>query len=186
MGMVWKHIAFAFAISAWAVLPNAARAQADARAKDAFDFFKTFCVDTDGARDRAIAVIGDGNAMANKLPDSLVAQLQGQPGGIAWAVRSPSDAQLLLGYTASGICEIRIAEAEEPAVVARFADLIASFGSAVHGQSTPPQLRSEDGAARTFRTYEFDRSGKHALIALTTSDKKVGAQQHLITFGFVK
>ncbi|WP_156029097.1 hypothetical protein [Sphingobium sp. DC-2] len=161
-------------------------AQTDARAKDAFDFFKAFCVDTDGASARALSVIGNGNAMANKLPDAVVAQLQGQPGGVAWAVRSPSNAQLLLGYVPAGICEIRIAEADESSVVASFGDLTSSLQASAKGELSKPETRSQDEAHITYRTYRFDRAGKHALISLSSSDKKVGAQQHLIIFGFVQ
>jgi hypothetical protein len=163
-----------------------AHAQADMRANDAFDFFKAFCVDTDGTRDRALAVIGDGNALAQRLPDTLVSQLQGQPGGVAWAVRSPSNAQLLLGYTSLGMCEIRIAEADEKSVITKFDELTSSFESSGKGQYSKPEAQSQGGANVTFRTYRFERSGRHALIALSSADKRVGEQQHLITFGFVQ
>ena len=173
-------------VAASLFVATGAHAQTDARAKDAFDFFKAFCVDTDGASNRALAVIGNGNAMASKLPDALVTQLQRQPGGIAWAVRSPSNAQLLLGYVPLGICEVRIAEADESSVVASFGDLTSSLQASAKGELSKPETSSQDEAHITYRTYRFDRSGRHALIALSSSDKKIGAQQHLITFGFVQ
>jgi hypothetical protein len=163
-----------------------ARAQTDARAKDAFDFFKAFCVDTNGAKDRALAVIGNGNAMANKLPDEMVTRLQGQAGGVAWAVRSPSNAQLLLGYVPMGICEIRIVDADESSILSNFTALTSSLQASAKGELSQPKTRTQDDAHITYQTYRFDRAGKHALIALSSSDKKIGAQQHLITFGFVK
>jgi hypothetical protein len=182
-----RHL-FGSAISLAAALLAAtgAQAQTDARAKDAFDFFKAFCVDTDGASTRAVAVIGDGNAMANKLPDAVVAQLQGQPGGLAWAVRSPANAQLLLGYAPVGICEIRIAEADESSVVTNFTALTSSLQTSAKGELSKPETRTQGDAHITYRTYRFDRAGKRALISLSSADKKVGAQQHLITFGFVQ
>ena len=173
-------------IAATLFVATGAHAQSDARATDAFDFFKVFCIDTDGSSARALSVIGTGNAMANRLPDSAVAQLQGQAGGVAWAVRSPSNAQLLLGYVPVGICEIRIAEADEGSVLASFADLTSSLQASAKGELSKPEVRSQDKAHITYQTYRFDRAGKHALISLSSSDKKIGAQQHLITFGFVQ
>jgi hypothetical protein len=167
-------------------LPAEAMAEADMRANDAFQLFQAFCVDDNGSRDRALAVLGNGNQLANRLPDGLVARLQGNSGGVAWAIRSPNNAQLLLGYTASGVCEVRIAEAEEASVVHGYQGLTSSLDSAGKGEQTAPQTRLENDARLTFRSYKFDRSGKHALVAMTTSDKKVGEQQHLITFGFVQ
>ena len=179
-------LGFALAAVAACSAVGQAYAQEDSRAKDAFDFFKAFCVDTDGSSDRALAVIGNGNALANKLPDELVSRLQGQAGGIAWAVRSPSNAQLLLGYNPIGICEIRIAEADENAVVARFKGMAGALGAEEKNTYSNPEVRTQDGATITYRTFRFERQGKQALIALSSSDRRVAEQQHLITFGFVK
>jgi hypothetical protein len=159
----------------------------DPRATDAFQLFRSFCFDTSGNRDKALAVLGAGNAMVNRLPNELMQSIQKQAGGVGWAIRSPANAQLLLAYNARGMCEVRIAEADELSVVGQFsslANLIVPSNNP-RGTLSKPEKRVEDGATRTFRTFSFVRDGRKVLVALSTSDKRVGEQQHLITFGFV-
>ena len=83
--------------------------QADPRANDGVQVFSTFCVKTLGNRDRALAALGDGNAMAKRLSDDLVKKAQlGREGGVGWTIRSPRDAILVL-ITRRGVfaaCEL--------------------------------------------------------------------------------
>ena len=157
----------------------------DPRAREALQLFYSFCMNEAGDQTRALAVLGDGNAMAKRLTPETMNAIQGQVGGVGWAIRSPSNAQLLLDYNPTGFCEVRIAEADEASVVMQFhltKNLIAVDS---RGKLTAPEKRSENGATLTFQTFAYDLHGRKALIALTTSDKRVGEQQHLITFGFV-
>lgn len=163
---------------------RAAYAQADMRAGDAMQLFSSFCIQTDGDRSRALAVLGEGNALAKKLPDALVTTLQaGRVGGVAWAIASPNSAQLLLEYTSDGICGVRIADADEKSVQDAFATMIEQNSVGQKVTTSEPVITKEAGAQRTYHTYNFAVGGKKTLFAISTMDHRVGPQQHLLTFG---
>lgn len=161
----------------------------DLRADDAVQLFDAFCVQTLGSRDKALAVLANGNQMANRLPDELVKKAQGgQDGGVGWAIRSPRDAVLVLDYESRGICGVRIVDADEASVKSAFSAFAKSTASAAGAElsSQSPTVRDEGGARLTYQTYSYQITGRNALLALTTADKRSGAQQHFMTFGFVK
>lgn len=163
---------------------NNAYAQADVRAGDAMQLFSAFCLQTDGDRSRALVVLGEGNALAKKLPDTLVTALQaGRTGGVAWAIASPNHAQLLLEYTADGICGVRIADADEKSVQSAFAALVEQNSGGQKVDSSTSEVTHESGAQRTYRTYSLTFSGKKSLFAISTMDRRIGSEQHLMTFG---
>jgi hypothetical protein len=156
--------------------------QNDPRAKDAIDLFKSFCVSTQGVHDRAVAAIGSGNALANPLPANAAEALLHQPGAVAWAIRSPADAKLMLGYGGEGHCEIRINEADEASVLAQYEQLAASYPDSSSSDIFEPKVRNELGVKRTFRGFGIRNGTFLAAVGLTTSDKAGGEQQHLITY----
>jgi hypothetical protein len=158
----------------------------DQRAVEAFQLFDSFCVQALGSKDRALSVLANGNAFANRLPDAMVTSLQdGKQGGVGWAIRSPSGAVLMLDYTATNVCGIRIAEASEPAVSSQFEKLSANaaqrFGSQIVRKA--PTVTKEKKAKRTFYYASFVLGTSKYVMALSTHDKKIGETQHFITFG---
>lgn len=166
------------------------RAQAaDARASDAVQFFKAFCVGPTGMRERALAVLGNGNPMANRLSDEAVRAYQGgRAGGVGWAVRSPRDAKLMLDFEERGICGVRILEADEKSVREAFDQMVRGAASAEGVEPTPKPSETEtvSGVQTTFIAYELPIGGRTAVVALTTAERPVGEQQHFMTFGFLK
>jgi hypothetical protein len=161
----------------------------DPRAADAAQFFGAFCVSTAGTPDRALAVLANGNPLAARLPTDVVRQAQGgREGGIGWVVRSPSDAELMLDYDARGICGLRLREADETSVHDAFEAVIkgAASGAGAEITSKPAEVRQVDDVRTTYRAYSFPLGGRIAHLALTTAERPVGAQQHFMTFGFVK
>jgi hypothetical protein len=175
---IFKALLIATSLSGVGV---SAQAPSDRRAVEGVALFKSFCVQRNGARDGAVAVLGAGNALANRLPSATTDKLLGQTDTVGWAIRSPSGAQLMLGYGKSGHCEVRLVEADEGAVVAQFEQLT---GSLPNNDVTAlkPETRNEDGARRTFLGFRFGKSPALVTLALTTSDKRVGDQQHFLTF----
>ena len=160
-----------------AVLLLATVANADPRAAEATQLFSAFCVQTNGSRDRALAVLGNGNALANRLSSETTDKLLGQEGTVGWAISSPSGAGLMLGYSGQAHCEIRVQEADEASLAVQFENLQHGFSTALE-DIQKPESKNEQGTVRTFRAF---KNGK-AVIALSTNAKRVGDQQHLITF----
>jgi hypothetical protein len=176
-------IAFAFAA------PASQAQTSDPRAGDGVQFFAAFCVSTEGTRDRALSVLGNGNAMARRLPDGVVRQAQGgREGGVGWIVRSPNNAELMLDYEARGICGLRIREADEASVNEAFEGLVKGVAKAAGVELTtrPPEARVVDGARTTYKAYSVTMGARTAALILTSADRTVGGQQHFMTFGFVK
>ena len=174
-----------FAIAA----PSVQAQSPDLRAEDGVKFFATFCVSSGGTRDRALAVLGDGNALARRLPNDIVRQAQGgQAGGVGWMVRSPNDAELMLDYEARGICGLRIREADETSVRETFEAVMTQVANSAGAElvSEKPEVRQSDDARITYTAYSFPMGGRIAHLALSTADRPVGAQQHFMTFSFVK
>ncbi|QHL90311.1 hypothetical protein GVO57_05010 [Sphingomonas changnyeongensis] len=170
-----------FAVLAFA---SPASAESDARAVEAMRLFKAFCVVTEGSSAKANLVLGVTNPIAAKLPDAVVTGIYGVPGGLGWAIRSPSDGIFLLGYNPAGICEVRIAEAAEGSVVAAYEALVGELAG--NAEPTVGQSRKQGDATLTFRSAQLKSSGRTSAIALTSSDRRIGEHQHLITFAFVK
>lgn len=153
----------------------------DIRAEQAFQFFSSFCVTSNGNRDRAVATLGDGNALANRLPTQTTDALLGGTGTIGWAVRSPSNALLMLAYSGESHCEVRVQAADETTLITQF-DALATAFSASPSDAAKPQAKSENGVVRTFRAFRFKVGLSMATVAMTTSAKPVGEMQHFITF----
>ena len=181
--IVFGLISFAIAV------PSAQAQGPDPRAADGVQFFAAFCVASAGTRDRALTVLGNGNELARRLPDEVVQQAQGgSEGGVGWMVRSPNNAELMLDYTASGICGLRIREADETSVRDAFEAVMKGVakGAGAELASEVPEVRQVDGARTTYKAYSFPIGARTAHLALTTADRPVGAQQHFMTFGFVQ
>ncbi|GAA0862886.1 hypothetical protein GCM10009115_11330 [Sphingopyxis soli] len=157
----------------------------DARANESVALFKSFCVATAGDKARALSVLGEGNALARRLPEAVTTAMFGKSGGVAWALSSPSQAQLLLAYNPMGICEVRIAEADEAAMIEQFHALTTSLSTRSSSNSGQPEKRRQGNANLTYETFNYEVGGQKALLAITTSDQRVGEQQHVITFSFV-
>ena len=165
----------------------------DPRAGDAVELFRAFCLSTGGTPDRALAILGEGNALAKRLPDDIVRQAQGnREGGIGWAVRSPNDAEIMLDYDNRGICGVRIREADEASVQAAFAAIArdlamkTSEDDAGEFSSRNPEVRDVDGVRITYTAHSFPLGNRQAILALTTAEETVGEQQHFMTFAFVE
>lgn len=158
----------------------------DARASDSVALFSSFCVATGGVRDRALSVLGNGNALATRLPDDFVRRLQlGRDGGVAWAIRSPNDAQILLEYEARGICAVRIADAEKDAVKEAFGILAHQVAAGAEIMSKPDEVTNVAGVPRTYSAYSFVLNGRTVIFALSSMDRRVDEEQHLLTFGYL-
>jgi len=169
--------------------PSAQAQAPDPRAADAVQFFGAFCVSTAGTPTRALAVLADGNALATRLPADVVRQAQGnREGGIGWAVRSPRDAEFMLDYDARGICGLRLREADELSVRHAFEAVIkgAAKGAGAELTSEPASEEQVNGTRTTYKAYSFPLGGRTAYLAVTTAERPIGAQQHFMTFGFVK
>jgi hypothetical protein len=168
------------------LVASAAQAQSpDPRAKEAVQLFGAFCVATGGTPDRALAVLGEGNLMATRLPDNVVRSAQGgQEGGLGWAVRSPNDGALMLDYTAAGVCGVRISEAEETSVREAFNEFVAAVaaGSNAAVTSAPPEDRMVGNVRTTYAARSLLINGQTAHLALTTAERPVGENQHFMTF----
>nr|WP_144033738.1 hypothetical protein [Sphingomonas laterariae] len=176
-------------ISTIIAVPSAQAQSPDPRATDSVQFFATFCVGSAGTRDRALTVLGNGNELARRLPDDVVRQAQGGlDGGVGWTVRSPNNAELMLDYTASGICGLRIREADETSVRDAFEAVMKGVakGAGAELTSEKPEVRQVDGARTIYKAYSFPMGVRTAHFGLTTADRPVGAQQHFMTFGFVQ
>ncbi|MBC8049035.1 MAG: hypothetical protein H7X92_02675, partial [Chitinophagales bacterium] len=59
-----------------------AYAQADLKAKDAVDFYLSYCVKTVGSKTTAVTVLGEGNALSKKLSEETVEKMQRMKGGV--------------------------------------------------------------------------------------------------------
>jgi hypothetical protein len=164
-----------------AMLLTMAATATDQRATEAVQLFSSFCAQANGSRDRAIAVLGEGNALATKLPSDMTDQLLGKTGTVGWAIRSPSGAGLLLGYSGNGHCEIRVQEAEELVIVAEFEKLQQSLATDA-ADIQAAESKNERDTVRTFRAFKRHSASGKDIIALSTDTKRVGDQQHLITF----
>lgn len=178
------------AIGLVTVAASVAHAQSpDPRAAEAMQLFGAFCISTAGTPDRALAVLGNGNALATRLPDNIVRNAQGgQEGGVGWAVRSPSDAELMLDYNPQGICGLRIRQADEASVRDAFKALVDGVASGTGSELTsePSEIRTVNGVQTTYTAYSLPLGGRTAHLALTTTEQPIGEQQHFMTFGFVK
>ncbi len=162
---------------------------ADPRVQDAIMFYTTYCVLPKGSRNAALQSLGAGNALATRLPDAAVAKLQGgRPNGVAWAVRSPHNAQLLLEFDARGICAVRIADADEASVQRAFKAITAGIAQEAGAQllEGPTDTRTQNGARLTSKDYVIQQGGRKMHFGLTTANRRVGDQQHLMTFALVK
>lgn len=162
---------------------------ADARVQDAIAFYKIYCVLPKGSRNAALQVLGSGNALATRLPDAAVAKLQGgRSNGVAWAVRSPRNAQLLLEFDARGICAVRIANADEASVQRAFKALAAGIAQESGAQllEKPADTQNKNGARLTSKDYVIQLGSQKMHFGLTTANQRVGDQQHLMTFGLLK
>lgn len=181
---------FVLGLSSILILAEPVTAQTpDPRATDAVAFFASFCVSTGGSRDRALAVLGDGNALVNRLPDDVVQQAQGgREGEVGWMVRSPRDAQFMLEYNTLGLCGVRLKEADEDAVINAFESVMKRIvaGTGAELAASKPEKKVISGIDTTYRTYTFPFGGQNAHLALTTAKKPVGSVQHFMTFGVVK
>lgn len=157
----------------------------DPRAQDAVAIFMSFCVATLGSRDKALERLGAGNQLAVRLSDEKVKALQsGRAGGVAWAVSSPKGAQLLLEYEARGICGVRVAEAEERSMQSGLDLALRKMAQQLGAKlvESSPGVRTQQGVRRTFAHFVIESGAGKGLIALTTSDRRVGEQQHFMTF----
>jgi hypothetical protein len=94
----------------------------------------------------------------------------------------------MLDYDTRGTCGVRLKEAEEGAVRDAFEAVMIGVarGAGAELVSEPAQVRQVNGIRTTYKTYSFPLDGRTALLALTTAERPVGAQQHFMTFGFVK
>lgn len=172
--------------------PSVASAEpsvADPRITETLQLFSSFCIRTGGLRDRAIAILGNGNAIATRLPDDVVRSAQrGLSGGVGWAIRTPRDAVLMLDYNNIGICSVRVLEAEPMAMISAFRTLIMGMSRAAHSE---PKVEGEsqnviDGIKTEYFAYSLPAGENRMQVALTSAEKPLNGQQHLLTFGFVK
>jgi hypothetical protein len=159
----------------------------DARAADATQLFFAFCISPAGNRDHALAVLGQGNQLARRLPDDIVKGAQGgRDGGVGWAVRSPNNAELMLDFEARGICGLRVREADESAMRDAFETVVKDVATraGVQPKLEASEIRKVSGVVTTYRAYSFDFGGSTTRLALTSAPRQVADQQHFMTFSF--
>lgn len=161
----------------------------DPRITETMQLFSAFCLGTGGSRDRAIAVLGNGNAIATRLPDDVVRSAQaGQSGGVGWAIRSPHGASLSLDYNSQGLCSVRIQQAEQKAIISAFRAFITGMSRAAHSE---PKLEGENkniigGIKTEYLAYSLPAGENRMHVALTAAEKPLNGQQHLLTFAIIK
>lgn len=147
--------------------------------------FSSFCLQTFGARDRALAAIGNGNAISERIPDDVLRRSQdGRAGGVGWAIRTPHGAKVRLEYDPLGICAVQVAEADEQGLAGLFAAALDGAGAPRGGELVrrPDRSSTQSDAHLTTRgwTVRFPSTGAYDL-AITTADRPVGQLQHLMT-----
>src|SRR5690349_17374444 len=62
----------------------------DPQAYDAIDLYSRLCVSTRGNKERAVAIVGNGDSAIETMDASLLRGLEnGQSGGLGWIIRMP-------------------------------------------------------------------------------------------------
>ena len=158
----------------------------DQKAQEAWAVFNSFCLQTLGARDKAVAAIGNGNTISERVPDDVLRRSQdGRTGGVGWAIRTPHGARLRLEYDPLGICAVKVAEADEQTMAGLFAAAIEGAGSPRGGELIRRPDRSSvqsSGVHLTTRGWTVRLPSRDAYdLAITTADRSVGQLQHLMT-----
>lgn len=160
----------------------------DLRAIDAAQFFAAFCFVPMGKSDSAKRILGGGNAFARPLPADILRQIQGgREGGEAWTIRSPRNAELLLHYDPNGLCVVRIREADPESVRVEVEKMASSLakGAKTTAKKTEDASSSIEGVNSRYQAYQMPVATMQIQISLTTTDKPVSGQQHVVTFGIL-
>jgi hypothetical protein len=173
----------------WLSAASAVAQPVEPRAADAFTIFDTYCVQTRGARDLALGRLGAGNSGVRRLPDDAVQRLQkGVPGGVAWAIRTPHNAEVMLEYTPRGICMARVLEADTSSMRTLMHVLADWLGKKLGApvETGQPRVTAQGDTKLTYVSYMVPIGGRKAHVALTSADRRVEPQQHLMTFAYVE
>jgi hypothetical protein len=160
----------------------------DLRAIDAMKLFQKACFNTDGSKDKIVALFDPAKwdfGRFNQLPASAVQRLQGgRPGGVAYAINSPNGAVLLVEYESRGICGVRVQAADEVSLRLIFNMTLQVFKLALKGE-----MHLEDSSNLEVRGYKTTflawritpKEGKPVVVAITSADRPGLEQQHFIT-----
>jgi hypothetical protein len=128
----------------------------DPEAHDAIDLFSRLCVSTQGSRERAIGIIGDGDSAIEKMEPPLLRGMEnGQSGGIGWIIRMPLGEKILLEFPPDGSCIVRAPRVSAAELEAAFRNLLDQYSASGQfvikreGEQTkaiePPRRRGEEG-----------------------------------------
>ncbi len=175
----------------------------DPEAYDAIDLYSRLCVSTRGDRNRATAIVGDGDTAIEKMDAPLLRGMEnGQSGGVGWIIRMPLGDRILLEFPPDGSCIVRAPRVRVSEMENAFRNLLDQFSAS--GQFTvrrvADQTQSVDAAAPRSQNdkpaHEGEKlkfhvlgyrmmlpdSGRQAELVLATSDSPAANIQATISF----
>lgn len=102
----------------------------DPEAYDAIDLYSRLCVSTRGNKDRAVAIVGNGDSAIETMDAPLLRGLEnGQSGGIGWIIRMPLGDRILLEFPPDGTCIVRAPRVKMSELENAFRNLLDQFSA---------------------------------------------------------
>ncbi len=189
--------------------PSSSPRTSDPEAHDAIDLFSRLCVSTQGNRERAVGIVGEGDSAVEKMEAPLLRGLEnGQSGGIGWIIRMPLGEKILLEFPPDGACIVRAPRVNAAQLETAFRNLLDQY--AASGQFTvkregeqtkaidPPGAKSaepEKKSSNDFRrdvdklkyhlvVYSMDLPdiGRTAQLVVATTDAKTVSIQGVLSY----
>lgn len=99
-----------------------------------------------------------------------------------------SGVMMLLHYEPSGMCVTQVAEAQEAAMLARFAAIVDRTAQALHvsAEAKPIQRRKLQGLDTTYSSWRLKSPKGDIMLAITTYPEPKFMIQHMMTVSYVK
>jgi hypothetical protein len=122
----------------------------DPEAYDAIDLYSRLCVSTRGSKDRAVAIVGNGDSAIEAMDAPLLRGLEGgQSGGLGWIIRMPLGDRILLEFPPDGTCIVRAPRVKTSEMENAFRNLLDQFSASGQFvvQRVADQTRSIDAPA---------------------------------------
>lgn len=102
----------------------------DPEAYDAIDLYSRLCVSTRGDKERAVAIVGDGDSAIEKMDAPLLRGMEnGKSGGIGWIIRMPLGDRILLEFPPDGTCIVRAPRVKASEMENAFRNLLDQFSA---------------------------------------------------------
>lgn len=158
---------------------------ADPRARDAVDFFFEACVGDYITSLRKPLRMDRFDVQA--LDPDLSARLSKGPVRSAHAIAS--GAMMLISLEPEGLCMVRLAQADEPSVVAAFESSISELTAqlAVYSEPLPGAVNEVSGMKVTSRGWRIEAEGHVYRLTVTTSPQDQGyVSQHVLTIAMTR